>query len=137
MLNSPNPPFFPDNAFGTKAGSGQGDQWGLDKKKKEREKRRKGGGKGETKIPMAKLQRFYTSTNRIYSLSGWKRFVKNSGDVFLRISCTEIAPHSTLYTYFLERDRHVPPVPFLNSNVHLFDAAREKVDRNVSTIFKL
>ena len=87
---------------------------------------------------MAKLQRFYTSTNRIYSLSGWKRFVKNSGDVFLRISCTEIAPHSTLYTYFhWKRDRHVPPVPFFNSNVQPSSTQLEKVDRNVSTIFKL
>lgn len=130
MLNSPNPLSFPITPWNQGWVRPRGS---MDEKREERERKKKRG----AKIPMAKLQRFYTSTNRIYSLSGWKRFVKNSGDVFLRISCTEIAPHSTLYTYFLERDRHVPPVPFLNSNLHLFDAAREKVDRNVSTIFKL
>lgn len=42
-----NSPFLPDNALEPTPGSGQGDQWGLDKKKRRKKERKKRGRKSQ------------------------------------------------------------------------------------------
>lgn len=127
-----NSPFLPDNALEPTPGSGQGDQWGWIRKREERKKGKKGGENPNGEV--AAILYFHESYLQFIRLETFrKKFRRRLSSNFLHrnrapFDFIHLFPRNVIVTFL----QFPSLTPTFTSSTQL-----EKVDRNVSTIFKL